>query len=115
MFLAKSQRYELCSDKCRKKQSLQNKREFDERAKENDYNHQYKNEYQGWLNIINKAKRTPRFPANRLTAMQEAFEAFKKNALWQKTLVKNKQSSPEEFRNWIMCRKRIILDLMEGD
>ena len=32
-FLAKSQRYELCSDKCRKAQALQNKREFDERAR----------------------------------------------------------------------------------
>ena len=33
-FLAKSQRYELCSEKCRKAQALQNKREFDERARE---------------------------------------------------------------------------------
>jgi inorganic pyrophosphatase len=32
--LAKSQRYELCSDKCRKAQALQNKREFDERGLE---------------------------------------------------------------------------------
>ena len=113
VFLAKSQRYELCSDKCRKKQSLQNKREFDERARENDYDRQYKNECQGWRNVINKAKRTPGFPADRLAAMQEAFEAFKKEALRQKTLVKNKQSSPEEFRNWIVCQKNIILDLVE--
>lgn len=42
VFLAKSQRYELCSDKCRKKQSLQNKREFDERARENNYDLLYK-------------------------------------------------------------------------
>ena len=38
-FLAKSQRYELCSDKCRKAQALQNKREFDERARAVSYTH----------------------------------------------------------------------------
>ena len=115
IFLAQSLRYELCSDKCRKQQALQNKREFDERARENDYDHQYKNECQGWRNVINKAKRTPGFPADRLAAMQAAFETFKKEALQRKTLVKNRQSSPEEFRDWIVRQKNIILDLMEGD
>lgn len=113
-FLAKSQRYELCSDKCRKKQALQNKREFDERARENDYDHQYKNECQGWRNVINKAKKTPDFPAGQLEEMQDAFESFKKEALRRKTLVKTRKSSPEEFRDWIVKQKSIILDLMEG-
>ena len=111
-FLAKSLRYELCSDKCRKKQALQNKREFDERARENDYDHQYKNECQGWRNVINKAKKTPGFPADRLARMQEAFEGFKKEALRRKALVKNKESSPEEFRNWIIMQKNLLLDIM---
>ena len=61
-FLAKSQRYELCSDKCRKAQALQNKREFDERARENNYDLLYKNECQNWRNKINKAKRTSGIP-----------------------------------------------------
>ena len=113
-FLAKSLRYELCSDKCRKKQALQNKREFDERARENDYDHQYKNECQGWRNVINKAKKTPGFPADRLARMQEAFEGFKKEALRRKALVKNKESSPEEFRNWIIMQKNLLLDIMDG-
>ncbi len=113
-FLAKSLRYELCSDRCRKKQALQNKREFDERARENDYDHQYKNECQGWRNVLNKAKKTPGFPSERLERMQEAFADFKKEALRRKTLVKNRKSSPEEFRDWIVVQKSIILDLMEG-
>lgn len=99
--------------KCQKQQALQNKREFDKRAKGNDYDHQYKNECQGWRNVFNKAKKTPGFPPERLAAMQAAFEAFKKEALRRKTLVKNKQSSPEEFRNWLVRQKSIIFDLME--
>ena len=102
------------SDKCRKKQALQNKREFDERARENDYDHQYKNECQGWRNVINKAKKTPGFPADRLARMQEDFEGFKKEALRRKALVKNKESSPEEFRNWIIMQKNLLLDIMDG-
>ena len=97
VFLAKSQRYELCSDKCRKTQSLQNKREFDERAKENNYDLLYKNECQNWRNKINKAKKTPGFPADRLEEMLAAFESFKKEVLQRKQAVKKKTASPKEF------------------
>ena len=97
VFLAKSQRYELCSDKCRKKQFLQNKREFDERARENNYDLLYKNECQNWRNKINKAKKTSGFPADRLEEMLAAFESFKKEALQRKQAVKKKIASPKEF------------------
>ena len=80
-------RYELCSDKCWKQQALQNKREFDEKSRNNGYNHQYKNEFSGWRNVMNKAKKSPGFPPERLAAMQEAFEAFKREALRQKSII----------------------------
>ena len=92
VFLARSQRYELCSDKCRKKQSLQNKREFDERASENNYDLLYKNECQNWRNKINKAKKTSGFSADCLEEMLAAFESFKKDALQRKQAVKQKTS-----------------------
>ena len=79
-------RYELCSDKCWEQQSLQNKREFDEKSRNNGYNHQYKNEFSGCRNVMNKAKESPGFLPERLAAMQEAFEAFKKETLRQKVL-----------------------------
>jgi len=72
--MAKSQRYELCSEKCRNKQALQNKREFDERARDNNYDLLYKNECQNWKNKINKAKKTAGFPTARLDEMQFAFD-----------------------------------------
>ena len=115
VFLAKSQRYELCSDKCRKKQSLQNKREFDERARENNYDLLYKNECQNWRNKINKVKKTPGFPADRLEEMLAAFESFKKEALLRKQAVKKKTASPKEFSDWLLQQSNIIVELAEQE
>ena len=113
IFLAKSQRYELCGDKCRKKQALQNKREFDERARENNYDLLYKNECQNWRNKINKAKKTAGFPADRLEEMLTAFEAFKKEALQRKKAVKERTANPKEFTVWLYQQSDIILRLSD--
>jgi len=102
VFIAPNQRYELCSEKCRKKQSLQNKRDFDERAKDNNYDRVYKNECQHWRNLINKCKKQENFGQEKLFKMEEAFSAFKKEALSRKKLVKEKKSSSREFENWII-------------
>ena len=110
-FLAKSQRYELCSDKCRKAQALQNKREFDERARENNYDLLYKNECQNWRNKINRVKNTAGFPADRLEKIQAAFADFKKEALQRKKAVKTGTASPKEFTDWLYQQSDIILKL----
>ncbi|MCD7866400.1 MAG: hypothetical protein LUG54_10450 [Clostridiales bacterium] len=114
-FLARSQRYDLCSDKCRKAQALQNKREFDERARKNSYDLAYKNETQNWRNKINKAKRTPDFPPDRLEEMQAAFDAFKKEALKRKTEVKKGTAAPKEFTDWLFRQSAIIVRLSENN
>ena len=101
----------MCSDKCKKKQSLQNKREFDERARENNYDLLYKNECQNWRNKINKAKRTVGFPADRLEEMLTAFEAFKKEVLQRKKAVKERTASPKEFTDWLYQQSNIIVEL----
>lgn len=62
----KSQWHELCGNKRRKKQVLQNKRELNKRERENNYDLFYKNECQNWYSKINKAKKTAGFPADRL-------------------------------------------------
>ena len=112
-FLAKSQRYELCSDKCRKAQALQNKREFDERARENNYDLLYKNECQNWRNKINKSKKTADFPIERLEEMKTAFDLFKKEALRRKKAVKAGTTKPTEFTDWLYQQSNIILKLSE--
>ncbi len=113
-FLAKSQRYELYSEKCRKAQSLQNKREFDERARKNNYDLLYKNECQNWRNKINKAKKTDEFPAEKLEKMKEAFEAFKKEALQRKKIIRTGESSAKEFTDWLYQQANIIVELTEN-
>ena len=111
-FLAKSQRYELCSDKCRKAQALQNKREFDERARENNYDLLYKNECQNWRNKINRVKNTAGFPADRLEKIQAAFSDFKKEALQRKKAVKTGTASPKEFTDWLYQQSNVIVELL---
>lgn len=78
VFIAPSQRYELCSEKCRKKQTLQDKRDFDERARFNDYDRLYKNECQHWRNTINKYQKLDGCSDEKLSLMEEAFTHFKK-------------------------------------
>ena len=114
VFLAKSQRYELCSDKCRKAQALQNKRDFDERARENNYDLLYKNECQNWRNKINKAAKLDGFPPEQLAAMRTAFEAFKKEALERKRVVKQNAASPKEFSDWLYQQSNVIVGML-GD
>ena len=86
-------------------------REFDERARENNYDLLYKNECQNWRNKINKAKRTAGFPADQLEEMLTAFEAFKKEALKRKKAVKEKTASPKEFTDWLYQQSNIIINL----
>ena len=114
VFLASSQRYELCGDKCRKAQALQNKRDFDERARENNYDLLYKNECQNWRNKINKAAKLDGFPPEQLAVMRAAFEAFKKEALMRKRAVKQKAASPKEFSDWLYRQSNVIVGML-GD
>jgi len=103
----------LCSDKCRKAQALQNKREFDERARENTYDLLYKNECQNWRNKINRVKNTAGFPADRLGKIQAAFSDFKKEALQRKKAVKTGTASPKEFTDWLYQQSNVIVELTD--
>ena len=114
LFLANSLRYELCSEKCKKKQALQNKREFDERARENNYDLYYKNACQGWRNKINKVKKMDGFPPERLSEILSAFEAFKKEALQRKKMVKKGTASISDFRSWLLQQDGYIARLTEA-
>lgn len=114
IFLAESLRYELCSGKCRKAQTLQNKREFDARARENSYDLLYKNECQSWRNKIRRAERTEGFPADRLLKMREAFDVFKKAALQKKKQVRVHKMPPQEFMDWLYQQSGVIRELAEN-
>ena len=75
----------------------------------------YKNECQNWRNKINKAKKTPGFPVDRLEDMLAAFESFKKEALQRKQAVKKKETSPKDFSGWLLRQSNIIVELAETE
>ncbi len=112
-FLEKSLRYELCSAKCKKVQAKQNKREYDERARENHYDLLYKNECQNWRNKINKAKKDPSFSPERMKEIETAFTEFKAEALRRKKQVKQKETSPQEYESWLFGQSHIIQNLVD--
>lgn len=114
LFLATSLRYELCSDKCRKAQGVQNKRDFDSRARSNQYDQIYKNACQNWRNKIKRAEKTPGYPSDKLEQLHTAFNSFKTEALRRKNEVKNKKSTLHEYTEWIYEQNDILTGLMEG-
>jgi len=102
VFLAKSQKYTMCSDKCRKKMKTQAKRDFDARALENGYDHIYKNETQRWRHQLNKAQKNA--SPVQLEKMKESYQALRKEALKRKNDVKIGRSTEKEFADWIFSQ-----------
>ena len=102
VFLAKSQKYTMCSDKCRQKMKTQAKRDFDARALENGYDHIYKNETQRWRHQLNKAQKNA--SPVQLEKMKESYQALRKEALKRKNDVKIGRSTEKEFADWIFSQ-----------
>lgn len=76
IFLARSQRYELCSEKCRKAQALENKRDFDKRARDNKYDLVYKmNASTGAISSIRQRK----ILTSRLTGWKKCRQPLKRS------------------------------------
>ena len=106
VFLAKSQKYTMCSDKFRQKMKTQAKRDFDARAIENEYDHIYKNEAQHWLHYIHRMEKDSDYPPERITEIRSAYEDFKKEAKKRKNAVKNGGSTVSKFQDWML--KQIV-------
>ena len=102
VFLAKSQKYTMCNDKCRQKMKTQAKRDFDARAVENEYDHIYKNEAQRWLHYIHRMEKSADCPPERLAEIKSAYEDFKSEAKKRKSAVKKGHSTVAEFRDWML-------------
>ena len=97
-----SQKYTMCSDKCRQKMKTQAKRDFDARALENGYDHIYKNETQRWRHQLNKAQKNA--SPVQLEKMKESYQALRKEALKHKNDVKIGRSTEKEFADWILLQ-----------
>ena len=109
VFLAKSQKYTMCSDKCRQKMKTQAKRDFDARAIENEYDHIYKNEAQRWVHYIHRMEKSDDCTPERLSEIKSAYESFKIEAKKRKSAVKNGKSTVAEFRDWTLRQLESII------
>lgn len=87
MFLSTSKHFSLCSDACRKAKNRQNKQDFDERARENKYDVDYKNTTQRMRNKMNKL--VENISEAKREALQVAFRTACDSALQRKKLIKN--------------------------
>jgi len=112
-FLARSRHYELCSDECRKVQAVQAKREFDERAKEDNLEKYHETAYYYWYNRLRKLKRAKTPDAGRISAVSGAFEIFRKEAVKRKNMVKRGEMELREFSSWLFKQQNEVDALME--
>ncbi len=113
-FLARSRHYELCSDACRKKQAVEAKREFDERAKSDRLEQLHESAYYYWYNRLRKLRRGKAADLGKAAAVGAAFEAFRKEAVKRKGLVKRGEMALSDFSSWLAGQQNEV-DRLMGD
>lgn len=113
-FLARSRHYELCSDECRKKQAVEAKREYDERAKNDSLAQSYETAYYYWYNRLRKLKRAKNPDADKISVVSEAFEVFRKEAVKRKGMVRCGKIKPKDFTDWLFKQQNEVDKLMDG-
>jgi hypothetical protein len=111
-FVAKSRHYELCGDECRRVQAVENKREFDERAKGDKLEQLHESAYNYWYNRLRKLKKGNAADPERTAAVDAAFKVYRKEAVKRKTAVKNGEMSFSDFATWLADRQNAADALM---
>ncbi|MDR3019362.1 MAG: hypothetical protein LBU66_00485 [Treponema sp.] len=102
----------FCSDECKKEQNRENKRRFDEKAKDTPYEAAYKTNYMYWYNRIAKLRKNAT-GTERLTDAKVAFDAFCKEAVKKKKAIINGKADERDFESWMLQQRDIIDRLME--
>ena len=97
MFLSTSKHFSLCSAACRKAKNRQNKQEFDDRARKNKYDVDYKNTTQRMRNKLNKISKNQNLSEAQKKQVQTAFGSICKEALQQKKQIKY----PEDYKAFV--------------
>jgi hypothetical protein len=114
-FLARSRHYELCSDKCRKVQAAEAKREFDERVKEDRVEQLDEAAYFYWYNRLRKLRKGKAANPDKAAAFKVAFDGFRKEAVKRKSAVKRGETTLSDFCTWLAERQNEADRLMEAE
>jgi hypothetical protein len=100
-FVAKSRHYELCSDGCRKQNARASKREFDERAKDDNVEKIHESAYQYWYNRWRKLQKGKAANPDAAAAFKAEFDIFRKEAKERKKSVKLGHTKFADFSSWL--------------
>jgi hypothetical protein len=111
-FVARSRHYELCGDGCRRIQALENKREFDERAKGDKLEQLHESTYNYWYNRLRKLKKGTAADPEKAAEVGAAFKEYRKEAVKRKTAVKNGELLFTDFSAWLMEQQNAVDALM---
>ena len=111
-FLARSRHYELCSDECRKVQSAEAKREFDERAKGDRLEQLHENAYNYWYNRLRKLKKGNAADPEKAAVVGAAFKEYRREAVKRKTAVKSGEMSFSDLAAWLAEQQNAVDALM---
>jgi hypothetical protein len=109
-FLARSRHYELCSDKCRKVQAIEAKREYDKRIEGNSLEQLDEAAYFYWYNRLRKLRKTA--DPERAAAFKAGFDTFRKEKTRLKRLVKDKKMEESKFFGWLAAQQDVADRLM---
>jgi hypothetical protein len=111
-FVAKSRHYELCGNECRRVQAVENKREFDERAKGDRLEQLHENAYNYWYNRLRKLKKGTAANPERAADLDAAFKIYRKEAVKRKADVKSGELSFSDFATWLIEQQNAVDALM---
>ena len=111
-FAAPSRHHTLCSDSCKRQKNRQNKQKFDQRAKENGFEIQYKNVSQRMRNRLNTIRSRRDLPEEELDLAEETFSEFRKEAIQRKKKIQSPEDS-ETFTQWLLEQEQRFRFLTE--
>jgi len=102
----------LCSEECRRIQGKENKRRFDERARDVSYERAFKNTYMYWYNKIKKLRKME-LPQEKVDTFETAFKSFSKESARRKKQMIKEKSGAAEYEAWLLDQRNVIDELLE--
>lgn len=104
----------FCSDKCKREQNKENKRRFDEKAKDIPYETAYETNYMYWYNRVKKLRQNAP-DTDKLAKVETAFKTFRDEAIQKKKVVADGKADAGEYMGWLLVQRDTIDGLMERE
>ena len=111
-FLARNRYFGLCSDECRRLQSMYAQREFSAQKKGDEAEQNYETAYHYWYNRQRKLRGAESPDTDKISVVLEAFKGFKKEAFRRKNMVKQGELDLQEFSAWLVEKQGEVDGIM---